>query len=220
MRSNNFLGQPLLPELVCVRFIDMIAAPAESPAAVEFVAPVVPRPYTYDDLVAEFQESTQPGELWDGQLVMSPTPSYSHQKIVLRFFRVLDDWVRARQLGEVVSAPIDMVLSPHLAVQPDVAFIAKERLNIIQRVIMGPVDLAAEVVSLGGRNRDRIEKRDLYEQHGIKEYWIIDPEPESVDVLHLENGQYQLAQRYGKGGEAASRLLPGFRAAVDYLFHG
>src|SRR6266496_1944784 len=168
------------------------------------------RRYTYDELIAEMAETNQPHELWDGELIMAPSPFFSHQKIAFRFHRALIDWVEPRDLGEVVGAPIDMVLSPHRVVQPDVAFIAKERLNIIERVIMGPVDLAAEVISLGGRNRDRIEKRDLYEQYGVKEYWIIDPEPQTVEVLHMVNSRYELAMRCGTGATAASCLLPGF----------
>ena len=178
------------------------------------------RRYTYDELIAEMAETNQPHELWDGELIMAPSPFFSHQKIAFRFHRALIDWVEPRDLGEVVGAPIDMVLSPHRVVQPDVAFIAKERLNIIDRAIMGPVDLAAEVISLGGRNRDRIEKRDLYEQYGVKEYWIIDPEPPTVEVLHMVNSRYELVMRSGPGAIAASRLLPGFEIKVDWLFHG
>src|SRR5947209_64836 len=118
------------------------------------------RLYTYDELVAEMPETNQPCELWDGELIMSPAPSFFHQEIVARFFFQLYGWVSKHKLGKVVDGPIDMVLSPHRVAQPDVAFIAKERLGIIDRVINGPVDLAAEVVSLGNRNRDRIEKRD------------------------------------------------------------
>jgi len=183
-------------------------------------APSETRRYTYSELVAEFPESNQPCELWDGELIMSPAPSFFHQEIVFRFHRALFDWVKARQLGKVIGAPIDMVLSPHRANQPDVAFIAKERLDIIQRAIMGPADLVAEVVSLGGRNRDRIAKRDLYEQHGIKEYWIIDPEPQTVDVLFLEASRYVLVMRSGLDQTAASRLLPGFEISVNDLFQG
>jgi len=151
---------------------------------------------------------------------MSPAPSVFHQKIAFRFQYALHDWVEANKLGEVVGAPVDMVLSPHRAVQPDVAFIFRERLAIIQRAIMGPADLVAEVVSLGGRNRDRIEKRDLYEQHGVKEYWMIDPEPETVEVLALVSGRYELVKRSRPGETAASRLLPGFEVSVSYLLRG
>jgi len=191
--------------------------------AVEAPPPAVPetqRLYTYDELAAELPETNQPHELWDGALIVSPTPSFFHQEIAFRFHRALHDWVVAQDLGKAIGAPIDMVLSSHRAVQPDVAFIAKDRLAIIQRVIMGPADLVAEVVSLGGRNRDRIEKRDLYEQHGVREYWIIDPEPETVEVLVLVNGRYELVHRSHPGETAVSRLLPGFEVAVNYLFRG
>jgi Uma2 family endonuclease len=177
-----------------------------------------PRRYTYDELVAEFPESNQPCELWDGELIMSPSPSFFHQRVVARFFKQLDAWVSTRTVGQAVLGPIDMVLSAHLVVQPDVAFIATERLSIIKRAIHGPVDLAAEVVSLGNRNRDRIEKRDLYEQYGVKEYWIIDPEAETAEILFLENGRYQLVIRASAGQSAPSRLLPGFGCSVDSLF--
>src|SRR6266699_6592005 len=180
--------------------------------------PTARRRYTYDELVAEMPQTNQPHELWDGELIMAPAPFFFHQKLTLRFYRKLDDWVAARELGEVVAAPIDMVLSPHRAVQPDVAFIARERLEIIAWAIMGPADLVAEVISLGGRNRDRIEKRDLYEQYGVKEYWLIDPESETVDVLWLVNSRYELAMRCGAGQTAASQLLPGFQVELDWLF--
>jgi len=168
-------------------------------------------------LVAEMPETSQPCELWDGELIMSPAPSFYHQEIVGRFWHCLYDWVSKRNLGKVVTGPIDMVLSPHRVTQPDVVFISQERLGIISKSINGPVDLAAEVISLGGRNRDRIDKRDLYEQYGVKEYWLIDPEARTVEVLHLENGRYQLFTRATPGDSAASKLLTGFKVSVTEL---
>lgn len=176
------------------------------------------RRYTYQDMVAEMPETAQPYELWDGELVTSPTPSVYHQQIVLRFYEQLARFVREKQLGVVLTAPLDMVLSPHRVAQPDVMFIANQRLEIIQRVITGPADLVVEVISLGGWQRDRIDKKDLYEQYGIKEYWIIDPEPRTIDVLHLARGRYELVQRSGPGQTAGSRLLEGLKITVDELF--
>ncbi|MCX6924599.1 MAG: Uma2 family endonuclease [Verrucomicrobia bacterium] len=181
-------------------------------------APETRRLYTYEELIAEMAETNQPHELWDGELIMAPAPCFDHQKTVLRFCRRLDDWVSSRKLGEVIASPIDMVLSPHRAVQPDGAFVAKDRLAMSQRAIMGPADLVAEVSSLGGRNRDRIAKRDLYEQYGVREYWMIDPESETVEVLALVSGRYELVQRSHAGETATSRLLPGFDVSVNYLF--
>ena len=175
---------------------------------------------TYAQVCAEFPETNQPCELWEGELLRSPAPSFFHQEIALRFYRQLYDWVARLRLGKVIAAPIDMVLSEHRVTQPDVAYISQARLTIIQRAIMGPADLVAEVVSLGSRHRDRLEKRDLYEQHGVHEYWIIDPEAGTADVLFLEHGTYQLVTRSAAGQNATSRLLPGFEISMANLLHG
>ena len=176
------------------------------------------RRWTFDELVAELPESNLPTELWDGELIMSPAPSFLHQKIVDRFHDLLKAWVRQHRLGETAIAPIDMVLTTRRATQPDVVFISNERLDIIKERIMGAADLVAEVISPGSRRRDRIDKRDLYEQHGVREYWIIDPEARTVEVLHLEDGVYQLAGRWHPGEHARSRLLKGFEVPVSGLF--
>jgi Uma2 family endonuclease len=91
-------------------------------------------------------------------------------------------------------------------------------LGIIKEPIMRAADLVAEVISPGSRRRDRIDKRDLYEQHGVREYWLIDPEARTVEVLHLESGTYQLVGRWHPGEQARSRLLKGFGVAVAPLF--
>lgn len=176
------------------------------------------RLWTFDELAAELPESNLPTELWDGKIVMSPAPSFFHQEVVVRFFKLLDAWVARHHLGKVVVAPVDMVLSPRRSTQPDVLFIANERLNIVQERVMGPADLVAEVVSSASRQRDRIDKRDRYEQHGVKEYWLIDPEAQTVEVLFLETAQYQLTGRWRPGEQARSRLLEGFTVPVDQLF--
>src|SRR5215470_13144294 len=96
-------------------------------------APSLPTPvrrYSYSELMAEMPETNQPHELWDGELIMSPTPSFFHQEVSLRFYRALFAEVDRKDLGKVITAPIDMVLSPHRVTQPDIAFIAKERLSI------------------------------------------------------------------------------------------
>src|SRR5205807_7111347 len=100
----------------------------ESRAALDqSAAPVISakRLYTYDELVVEFPESNQPCELWDGEIVMAPAPSFFHQEIVARFFRPLSAFAAKRKLGKVVFGPIDMVLSPHRVTQPDIVFVAK-----------------------------------------------------------------------------------------------
>jgi Uma2 family endonuclease len=99
-----------------------------------------------------------------------------------------------------------------------VVFTSNERLGIIKERLTGAADLVAEVISPDSRRRDRIDKRDLYEQHGVREYWLIDPEAGTVEVLHLESGTYHLVGRWLKGERACSRLLGGFEVPVSALF--
>ncbi len=180
--------------------------------------PDLSRRYTYEQLCAEMEETNLPHELWDGELIMSPTPDYVHQKLVLRLARALDDHVREHDLGEVLVSPFDMVLSPRRSFQPDVLYLSKAKSALIQRVLRGPADLVVEVISEHGRRRDRIDKRDVYAQHGIPEYWMIDPEAQTVEVLTLVKGEYVLAGRYTPGQKAASPLLAGFALDVARLF--
>ena len=168
-------------------------------------------------MAAALPETNLPTELWDGELVLSPAPSFFHQEIVDRFHDRLKAWVRAHRLGKTASAPVDMVLAPRRAVQPDVIFVAHERLGIIGERVEGAADLVVEVLSPGTRRRDPLDKRDLYEQHGVKEYWLVDPEARTVEVLFLERGEYQLMGRWTEG-QAASRLLKGFKVPVRELF--
>jgi Uma2 family endonuclease len=176
------------------------------------------RRWTFDEMVAELEESNLPTELWDGELIMSPAPSFFHQETVGRFYERLTTWVREHKLGKTGVAPLDMVLTNTRATQPDVVFISNKRLGIIKERLMGAADLVAEVILPTSRRRDRIDKRDLYEQHGVKEYWLIDPEALTVEVLHLTGGEFQLAGRRRPGEHAESRLLKGFRVAVSDLF--
>ncbi|PYM10342.1 MAG: restriction endonuclease [Verrucomicrobia bacterium] len=176
------------------------------------------RRWTFDELAAEVPESNQPMELWDGEPIMSPSPSFFHQQIAFQFQKRLDAWVTEHRLGTTVGAPIDMVLAPHRTTQPDVLFISNERLRIIEDRVRGAADLVAEVISPESRRRDRIEKRDLYEQHGVREYWIIDPEAETIEALFLDRDEFRLIGRWRLGEQARSQLLKGFTVAVAELF--
>jgi len=170
-------------------------------------------------MLAELPESNLPTELWDGEIVAPPTPSFFHQQVIGNFIEQLGVWIRKHCLGKTNIGPLDMVLTPTRATQPDVIFISNERLGIIRDGrVRGAADLVAEVISPESRRRDRIDKRDLYEQHGVREYWLIDPEAQTVEVLHLESGVYQLAGRWHPRERAASRLLKGFEVPVSALF--
>jgi Uma2 family endonuclease len=175
------------------------------------------RLWTYAEVMAELPETRQHVELWNGELVMSPAPHPDHQEIVLNFAYALKEFAQRGQLGKVYASPVDVVLTPRRVVQPDVLFITKARLGIIKQYIDGVPDLAMEVISEQSWRRDRIDKKALYEQAGLPEYWIVDPDSQTIEVFALTGGVYQLHSRADKGQTANSQLLPGFAISFKVL---
>jgi Uma2 family endonuclease len=186
-------------------------------ATAAFPKPRPRRLWTFEEMSTKLPETNSPTELWDGEIIMSPAPTPSHQAIVLNFASLLRDFVAAETLGKVFVSPIDVVLSQRRVVQPDVLFIAKTRVKIIQEVIRGAPDLIAEVVSEGSWKRDRVDKKGLYEQFGVAEYWIIDPEARTIEVFALGRKGYELHSRAESGKTAVSQLLAGFAASWEQL---
>jgi len=177
------------------------------------------RLWTYSRMMSEMPETNQPVELWDGELLMTPAPTPLHQEISQRLEQHMIAFVQAARMGKVYHAPIDVVLTERQVVQPDILFIAQENLGIIQDRIRGVPDLVVEIISPGTWRRDRVEKRALYEQHGVGEYWIVDPEAKTVEVYHLRAGGYALHGRFVPGDTATSILLQGFSIAVDAILN-
>ena len=145
------------------------------------VREVAPR-FTYRDYLRQSDDKRY--ELIEGELVLAPTPSPLHQGLVTRILRLLHTHVSARNLGAVLAAPLDVVLSDENVLQPDVLFVATDRLDIItQTHVAGAPDLVVEILSKSSVNRDRIAKRDIYRRYGVKEYWIVDPVGKSIEVF-------------------------------------
>ena len=174
------------------------------------------RYWTYDELLAEMGETNEPMELWDGELIMSPTPTPKHQTIVLRFASSLQAFVDAHKLGKVFVSPLDVILTQTRVVQPDVLFISNANMSILKDRIRGAPDLCMEVISRTWR-RDKIDKKELYREFGVKEYWLIDPERWSIEVLVLAEGVYQIHANVANAEPAESKIIPGFTVNFNQL---
>ncbi len=160
-------------------------------------------------------------ELINGEIVKKGAPHIQHQRISKKLLRKIDTYVESKDLGEVFYAPTDVVLSDTDAPQPDLFFIKKDRLKIIDEaegVVMGAPDLAVEIISPGSVRRDRVVKKDLYEKFGIAEYWLVDPQNASIEVYILENEHYQLHLLADKGDTVSSKLLEGFIFDTGEIF--
>ncbi len=134
-------------------------------------------------------------EVIEGDLKMVPAPNFKHQGISYNLSDILRAYIKSMNLGVIRYAPIDVVLDKTNVVQPDLVFVSKERASIINEDggILGVPDLVIEIISKGSKYIDTYKKKDLYEKFGIKEYWLVDPFSQSVEVLILEqNNKYDL----------------------------
>lgn len=175
--------------------------------------------FTYADYCLLPEESRY--ELIEGELLMTPSPTLRHQSICTNLEFMLVSHVRKYDLGVVLHAPMDVKLSEHNVVQPDILFIAKERLGITtEHYVAAAPDLVVEVLSPGTRSRDIDIKKRLYGKYGVQEYWIVDPEANSVEVLHNSESGLEIVKVFSRGQAFASIRVPGLQVEVDEVFRG
>ena len=152
-------------------------------------------------------------EIIHGEHCMSPAPIPSHQAVLgaiyVQMYRRIDE----KGSGRVLCAPVDVELSDHDIVQPDIIVIAESRRSIIRESrIIGVPDLIIEILSPSNSLYDRRDKRSLYESVGVPEYWIIDTLARCADCYRLSAGAYAEALTAAKGIEYRH---PEMSASVD-----
>ncbi len=125
---------------------------------------------TYDDFV-RFPDDGMRHELIDGEHYVTPSPNTSHQRVVGQLHGLIWTYLRTRPVGEVFTAPFDVVFSNVDVVEPDLLFVSKERASVLtQANVQGSPDLVVEVRSPSTGRRDETIKLSLYERAGVSEY--------------------------------------------------
>jgi len=175
---------------------------------------------TYEDLL-KLPDDDKRHELIDGVHYVMSSPVLRHQRVVRRLGLSIGNFVDATGSGEMFPVAVDVVLSPYDVVVPDLIFVSEERRHLLQeKNIPGPPDLVAEVLSPSTRHKDRLLKRRLFEREGVREYWIVDPEKDTVRVLLLNPGGYGpgVELSAAAGDTLTSPLLPGWSLSLATLF--
>ena len=158
-------------------------------------------------------------QLLDGELILAAAPNNQHQTILLNLAASLRSFIRGNELGKVWIAPFDVVFSDHDVVQPDILYVSRRRTAIITPAnIQGAPDLAVEVLSPSTERHDRGYKRELYARHGVREYWLVDPDLETIEVLTPGNGGFIRHALYNRQETLTSPLLPGLAVDLAAIF--
>jgi Uma2 family endonuclease len=135
-------------------------------------------------------------EVIEGVLLMNPAPSSKHQRVISNLSYFMSDFIRKKIVppgkpGELLFAPYDVILDQNIIVQPDILYISHEnRINIKKSGFFGAPDLVIEVVSPSSLKIDTEDKKNIYKKFGVKEYWIIFPNEEIIQVFTLSKGTY------------------------------
>ena len=137
--------------------------------------------YTADE-VRQFDDPRLRFEVIRGDLFVSPAPGLPHQRLVVDLIRLLADHLDQHHLGFVLPGPFEVQLADDSAVQPDVLVILAGRgPQPTRERLYGPPALVIEIISYSSKRTDRLQKRALYMEEGVPEYWIVDPELKQIE---------------------------------------
>ncbi|ADL07352.1 Uma2 family endonuclease [Thermosediminibacter oceani] len=180
--------------------------------------------YTYKDYLTWTGDGRW--QLIDGIAYdMSPSASLEHQRVLRKMLVRLDLFLTGKNCV-VFSAPFDVRLPEgdeededvRTVVQPDILVVC-DRSKLDKKGCRGAPDLIIEIVSHSSASMDYIKKLNLYERHGVKEYWIANPENRTVMVYRLNSeGEYGVPEICPDRGEIRSAVLEGFSVNLGEIF--
>ena len=173
---------------------------------------------TYDD----YQNLPDDGKRYEisgGKLYIAPSPNTLHQRISRKLEYELEDYIRKHNSGEIFTAPMDVVLSMTDVVQPDLMYISKERSRIItEKNIVAAPDLVIAITSESTKTIDQTSKKTLYEKHGVREYWIVDPENKQAEQYVLREASFKLNDELKTSDKLISEVINGFSLPLNKIF--
>ncbi len=157
-------------------------------------------------------------ELISGEIIMVPPPTTYHQDIGSFLHEKLGSIVRAKRLGKVFYAPVNVYANNENVYQPDILFVRRENLAIIEQDgIHGAPDLVIEILSPSNAYYDLKTKKDVYQKIGVHEYWIVDPMDRSIECFINSEKGYETFF-LGKAGLVQSQFVPEFAVEVQAVF--
>jgi Uma2 family endonuclease len=147
--------------------------------------------YTYEDY-AKWPDYPR-FELIKGEAIEMSSPSFSHQSVSMALSVQLGSFLRGKKC-KVVAAPFDVRINynttDNTVVQPDLLVVCEISKIENGKHCLGAPDMIIEILSLSSGSHDKIKKLNIYQEAGVREYWIVNPDDKNVEVFILENGKY------------------------------
>ena len=176
---------------------------------------------TYDDFV-QFPDDGLRHELIDGEHYVTPSPTTKHQRVSINLTVLIGSWLERHPIGQLFHAPFDVVFSLYDVVEPDLLYLSNARAAdaLTPKHVRGVPELVIEIESPGTRKRDETIKRRLYERTGVSEYWVVDPERDTIRVYGREGDEFaRVSELSAEAGDVlVTPLLPGLEIPLARVF--
>ena len=173
---------------------------------------------TYSDYVQLTPPDSGHYQLIQGELITMTSPNTRHQSIILNISFHLLSFLNKNALGTLFLSPMDVVMGEGDVYQPDILFILESNKHIIEETkINGVPDLIVEVLSPSNAYYDLVVKKKIYEKCGVREYWIVDPLQNTLDLYVLHNNKFQHKIQIEKKGKIPSEIFPGLDLQLELI---
>lgn len=159
-----------------------------------------------------------PQQLIKGEIIMTPSPTPMHQNISIELAVLLRNYVKNNNLGYILTAPLDVFLTEKDVFQPDIIFISNDKKEMIKNKIKGAPELVVEILSPSNAYYDLSHKKNIYEETGVKEFWVVDPVEKTVEIFENVNGTFITISKAKTKGVINSKILPGLKVEIEKLF--
>jgi len=181
--------------------------------------------YSYADYLTWIDDKRR--ELFDGLVkLMSPAPMRIHQDISGEIFNIFKNYLK-KKTCKVYHAPFDVRFPSKnktsdndifTVVQPDISIVC-DLSKLDRRGCLGAPDMIIEIVSEGNSSHDVKDKFEIYQENGVREYWIVFPESKVINVFTLNEAQkYQLLGMFAEKGKIKVNIFDDFYIDLEEIF--
>ncbi|QWR76233.1 Uma2 family endonuclease [Candidatus Magnetomonas plexicatena] len=158
-------------------------------------------------------------EIINGEEIMGPSPFRRHQNIAANLYDIVRQHIKKHNLGRLYFSPLDVIFEEGInRLQPDILFVKKDNADIEQDWIRGVPDMVCEIISSHSYEMDTEVKKAVYEKYRVPEYWIVMPEPKTIEILTIEGDRYKLYSFAAFEGVVKSKVIDGLQININDIF--